>query len=632
MPGICAVAGVDPSVSLEPACRRMVRRMAYLPWFTAVECAMDSKGAALGAVTLSQDPGTVLASDERTQSTLVFDGEIYDAASERRRLAAAGVVCRNDSHAELLLRGWLHEGPSFLRRVNGLFAAACWNGLERRLSVFTDRFGLRPVYVAHAPGLFAVASEIKAILQNEALSRRWSEQGLAQFFSFGHFFNDDTFYSSIRTVPPGTAITYEAASDRQLTSRYWVPAATAEGSPAELTEALEEALVTAVKRRAAPGERLGLSLSGGMDARTILGLMPPALNLRSVSIGIEGSIDHKSARQLAALAGVPHHDCLLNGDFLQTFDQHLREMVLMTDGHYLDQGIVVPTLQTYRNLGIDYLLRGHGGELLHMKKAYAFSLDDETLGSSADALETWLFDHLSGYMIGGVPKGVFTSNVVDGGRHALNVAYSAAAAFDPPAQRVWQLFLTQRLHRETALSMHKFGCYATIRLPFIDNDVIDALLALPPHMKMEDQLQCGILKHRRPDFLDVTNANTGARPGANPLTVAFARTRLRLYSRLGVPGYQPYERLGLWLSRELRPMVTRLLLGEQFLSRGICRPEGVKQIIDEHTRRSRNHTFLIMALLIFELGQRLIDDPDGYIDELRNTESKPIVQASAALH
>jgi len=103
-------------------------------------------------------------------------------------------------------------------------------------------------------------------------------------------------------------------------------------SPADLAGALEDRFVTAVARRARPGEKLGLSLSGGLDARTILGVMPAGVDLQAVSLGIEGSLDHRSAAELARLAGVPHHAYVLGAGFLESFEEHLRQMVRLTDG------------------------------------------------------------------------------------------------------------------------------------------------------------------------------------------------------------------------------------------------------------------------------------------------------------
>ena len=61
------------------------------------------------------------------------------------------------------------------------------------------------------------------------------------------------------------------------------------------------------------------------------------------------------------------------------------------------------------------------------------------------------------------------------------------------------------------------------------------------------------------------NANNGATMSAGPLMQKFGEFKLRVLAKLGVPGYQPYERLGLWLRRELRDLVLRILLDPQCL-------------------------------------------------------------------
>jgi asparagine synthase (glutamine-hydrolysing) len=79
---------------------------------------------------------------------------------------------------------------------------------------------------------------------------------------------------------------------------------------------------------------------------------------------------------------------------------------------------------------------------------------------------------------------------------------------------------------------------------------------------------------------------------------------MKLLAKLGVPGYQPYERLGLWLRRELQPVVKRILLSESCLDRGLFNPDSITAAVHDHLENRRNHTYLLMALMVFELGQR----------------------------
>jgi hypothetical protein len=144
------------------------------------------------------------------------------------------------------------------------------------------------------------------------------------------------------------------------------------------------------------------------------------------------------------------------------------------------------------------------------------------------------------------------------------------------------------------------------------------VLALPAEARLGDDIQAEILRHLRPDFLGVVNSNTGARLGAGAMETQYYRWKRRILSKLGVKGYQPYERLGLWIRRELRPWIERTLDDDLFHGRGHFRPDAVRQMLARHMTGQANHTFLIMSLMAFELGQRLLSDPDGFAPEQRS--------------
>ena len=72
----------------------------------------------------------------------------------------------------------------------------------------------------------------------------------------------------------------------------------------------------------------------------------------------------------------------------------------------------MPTLPLYRELGIEVLLRGHAGELLHMDKAYNYSLDRAALELRGEEdLRAWLLDHLRAYMVEAVDGPLFRGDL-----------------------------------------------------------------------------------------------------------------------------------------------------------------------------------------------------------------------------
>jgi asparagine synthase (glutamine-hydrolysing) len=353
-----------------------------------------------------------------------------------------------------------------------------------------------------------------------------------------------------------------------------------------------------------------------MDARTILAVTDPARPLTTLSLGMDGGMDHRSAAAMARLAGRTHRQVVLGEEFLNDFETHLRHMVRLTDGNYLCQCIVMPTLPVYRELGVRVLLRGHAGELMHMTKAYNFSLDRAGLEVGDEAgLRGWLSRHLRAYMVEGTGGKLFAkplrAEIAALADQSLDDCLRETAGTEPPLHRVWHLFLSQRLRRETAMSLVEFDSVVETRLPYLDNDLVDELFAVPPGLKLGETIQAHILRRTRPDFLGVVNVNTGTCVGAGPVARAAAKFRMKLLAKLGVPGYQPYERLGLWLRRELRPLVRRLLLSDRCLGRGYFDPQTVRAVVEDHLAGRRNHTFLLLALSVFEVGRQEFADGDG---------------------
>lgn len=616
MPGIAGLVGPTFDDTL---LARMLDRLRFGAT-GARDCWTDPASSAalgrigLGLVNTAPQPAVSDCGSKRA----VLEGEIYDSASLRRELESKGCRFRGTGHAELLLHGWEAEGKSFLRRINGCFAAAIWDSEAETLTLLNDRFGMRPLYYSHSPGRLLFGSNIQALLADPDLSRANDPRGLAQFFTFGQYLGEATSFAAVSLLPAAGVLTFDVATDRVALNRYERLGESWSGRSLPAAEALEridDALARSVARCTNDTTNLGLSLSGGLDARTILGLIDPAQPVKTLCLGMEGSIDVNCARELARLTNRQHLTHTLDTKFLSEFGRHMRDMVHLTDGQYLCQCIVMPTLPLYRELGIDVLVRGHAGELMHMSKAYNFSMDSESLRLNDETVESWLWRRLQAHMLDGIAGPLFTptfaTNLTEMAQESLRESLAESRGVVPPVHRIWHLFLSERIRRETSLSMMEFGSVVETRLPYLDKTLIDALMAAPPDLKLDETIQSYVLRKRQPAFLDVVNANTGARLDAGPLAKTIAKIRLKVMAKLGVKGYQPYERLGLWLRRELRPLVESLLLDERCLERGIFNPETVRHAVSNHFDNRRNHTYLLMSMMIFELGQREFIDGDA---------------------
>lgn len=625
MPGICGYIGADGS-GVVPALADMIAPLLPHDWFVTEECeplAASQWETGLAAVSLKRaNWQSHIARDSASDLCCVLDGEFYN---RRDLLAALPPPVRTQlgeqpTDAAILVAGFRAGGKAFLKTISGSFSAVLWDAAAGRATIVTDRFGNRPLYYAASSETgtsdrLLFSSRLKSLTAVGGATAAADPRGLAQFFSFGHYLGENTSLAGVKVLPAAACWTWDAKSGRWDRDTYhsWVEAYDLKySSSADWIRAIGDAFGRAVASQTDDTPHLGLSLSGGLDARTILAAIDVRRTpLETVCLGIAGSLDHRCAQRLAEVAGCQNHSHVLDTQFLADYRRHLEWMVRLTDGQYLSQCIVMPTLPLYRKLGIEVLLRGHAGELMHMYKAYNYSLDEASLAvGSVEQLEQWLFGRLSAYMLDGVTEPVFQGDLWNElgplARASLADDVAGTAAVEPPSQRIWQLFVTQRLRRETVLSLNEFRSIAETRLPILDNDLIALLLAAPPGIKLGEEIQQALLKRYRPEFLRVVNANTGTRVGAGPWARKFSSLKLRALAKLGLPGYQPYERLGLWLKRELRQMVRDILLDPQTLDRGLYRADGLRAVVENHQAGRANHTYLIMALMIFELGQRYL--------------------------
>lgn len=616
MPGVFGLVCSEPREDVSARLNAMAAEMRHKDWYRQTQYDDETGRFAFGRISTGCVNATEQPSSNETASLLaMMEGEVYDYESQRRTLEGLGHLFSSASHAELLLHGLEQFGTAFFRGLHGKFAAAIWDKTTNKLHLVNDRFGMKPMHYAHSAGRFRFASEIKALLTDDATEQRTNLRGIAQFFTFGQLLGEDTLVEGVRLLPAAGWLTYDADTDRVTLSRYWrLNGRVVTGrSTAETLDRIDGAFTASVKRMTVGTEGLGLSLSGGLDARTILGVIGRDAAVTTLSLGMTGSMDHRSAAAMSGLLGQQHRQVNLGEEFLSNYETHLRNMVRLTDGQYLCQCIVMPTLPIYGEMGVRVLLRGHVGELMHMTKAYNFSLDRAALVlRTDDELFNWLWRHLQSFLLNGTNGRLFAARhraSIEGlARDSLRECLKETQGTEPTPHSIWQLFFEQRSRRETALSLAEFESVVETRLPYLDNELIEELFAAPPELKLGDAIQTHILRRHRPEFLNVTNVNTGTRVGAGRMAKFVAKARLKVLAKLGVPGYQPYERLGLWLRRELRPLVRQLLLSDRCLDRGIFDAEAVRSAVDDHLDNKRNHTYLLLALMIFETSQQEFAD------------------------
>ena len=110
---------------------------------------------------LSTDADQPMWNDARDVA-IVFNGEMYNFREIRRELEAKGVRFRTSSDTEVVLALYEREGENAIRRLDGMFALAVWDGRKRRLVLARDRAGQKPLFYYDDGERFLFASEIQS--------------------------------------------------------------------------------------------------------------------------------------------------------------------------------------------------------------------------------------------------------------------------------------------------------------------------------------------------------------------------------------------------------------------------------------------------------------------------------------
>jgi len=249
---------------------------------------------------------------------VAFNGEIYNFRTLRRDLATRGVAFRTTSDTEVILALFAAEGEAMLPKLHGMFALVIWDCLARRAFVARDPYGIKPLYIAEAPGAVMVASQVKALLATGSVSREPDPLGQAGFWMLGSVPEPHTWFRDIRALPAGHCAWIEEG--RLGPTRCWHDIGDAwrgadqrDITVDEASRGVQAALRESVARHLVADVPVGVFLSGGIDSGALAGLMVEAgaKELEGVTIAYDefaGRHEDETpvAAKLAAYYGIRH--------------------------------------------------------------------------------------------------------------------------------------------------------------------------------------------------------------------------------------------------------------------------------------------------------------------------------------
>ncbi len=297
----------------------------------------------------------------------VVNGEIYNYLELRDEfIAKTGTVPLTHSDSECVLQVYAAEGIAGLRRLNGMFALAIHDRINRRIVLARDRLGIKPLYVFRDGSRIAFGSEIKALLALLPSTPELSADGVVQFLENEFLSGEQTALVGISRVPPGHAITidYDLQCDVQ---RYWSigPLRTQQTTMLEAQEEFSALFEQVMREHMRADVPFGLLLSGGVDS-SILCAMLAQMHGRSIeSFSVGYSVDRyrnesTAAEKIARQFGTRHTSLEITPQELLSRVPHA---IWSTDELMLDLA-VLPTSLLAEKAGqsLKVIFTGEGGD------------------------------------------------------------------------------------------------------------------------------------------------------------------------------------------------------------------------------------------------------------------------------
>jgi asparagine synthase (glutamine-hydrolysing) len=254
---------------------------------------------------------------------IVYNGEFFNYKEHKAALEAKGISFRSAGDAEVLLQLYITQGESFLENVNGFFAFAIYDTVERSLFLARDRFGIKPLFYSSDAERFIFASEMKGMLQYP-ISKKIDQTSLFQYLQLNYIPAPNTILESVKKFPVGHYC--KVTIDNAVTFKPFCKEAYNLAEP-KASISFEEAKKTyytllddAVQKRLIADVPLGTFLSGGLDSSAvtaIASLHKPDLMTFSIGYKDEPMFDEsRYAEMVSKKLKTNHHSFMLGSDDL----------------------------------------------------------------------------------------------------------------------------------------------------------------------------------------------------------------------------------------------------------------------------------------------------------------------------
>lgn len=544
-------------------------------------------------------------SNESSDATLIFSGEEFPELGLRGQLTRKGHSL-GPEEASYLIHVY-EEDPSFPAGLNGRFHGVIADRKLKKILLFNDRYCMHRLYYHDAKDAFYFAAEAKCLLAVRPELREWDLRALGEFIACGCTLENRSLFRRVGILPGGSLWIFENGACRDK-RRYFSPEDW-EGqehlAPDKYGSELRRVFSTNLPRFFQGTQKIGMSLTGGLDSRMIMawqrhetGTLPcytfgsPRRECRDVSI----------ARQVAAVCGQPYQVISIGGDFFKRFGEYAEKTVYLTDGCvdvsrtpdlYLNEraSLIAPIRMT----------GNYGSELFRSIRAFKVR----------EPLPGLLAPELSPYI----------QQAADTYRAAMKAHPTSFAVFK---QAPW--------HHYGILALE--NTQVSMRSPFLDNDLVKTVFRAPESVLTSATVSMELIRDGNVKLLSIPTdrgLNMDRRLWSRLLGIGSRNIQEFFFKAeyaydIGMPqwlavtdhavsrleleqmflGRHKVFHFRIWYRDSIADYVKDLLLDGRTLSRPHLSQMAVRRVVNSHVDGTGNWANEIHLLLSLELIERLL--------------------------
>jgi len=243
---------------------------------------------------------------------ITVNGEIYNYPRLRAELESRHEF-RSRSDSEVVVHGYKEWGiEGLLDRLDGMYALVVYDRAQDRLYLARDRAGIKPLYYALVDGVFAWASELKAIREYFGSNRlKVDLTALYDFLTYMYVPAPKSLYCDVYKLEPGHYAAFDCGSRQLKVASYWRLDCTEQAiGLADAERELVRLVDQSVQEQLMSDVPVGVFLSGGMDSSIVAESANRASrHIQTFTIQVmDPALDESPfARLLAEHAGTDHH-------------------------------------------------------------------------------------------------------------------------------------------------------------------------------------------------------------------------------------------------------------------------------------------------------------------------------------